>query len=117
MCKYCESIDLYNNGVTLIEGHDNIKTIMCINDGEYILKLVTSECEYISESIKRCAMCGRSLRPITYEYKDVFEYIDTLKDDPKTISAALSELKEMQMHSEYYFDVVLYLNFCLMTYS
>ena len=96
MCKYCDSVDLYN-GVDIINPDElSSKVVLIASDDSYILRMITPDGESDSDPLRRCPMCGRPFRPRTYEYKDVFEYVDTLKNDPEVISAALTEMKEMQ---------------------
>lgn len=103
MCKYCESVDLYNDGVVLIQVDEfPVNVVLVAVENGYVLRTITPINIKDSEIIKRCPMCSRPFKPQTYEFKDVFEYVDTLKDDPASISAALAEMKEMQK------DMVLY---------
>ena len=97
MCKYCESVDLYNDGVEIIQIDEfPVSVVLVAVENGYVLRTITPINTKDSELIKRCPMCSRPFKPHTYEFKDVFEYVDTLKDDPTSISAALAEMKEMQ---------------------
>jgi hypothetical protein len=97
MCKYCESVDLYNDGVEIIQIDEfPVSVVLVAVENGYVLRTITPINTKDSELVKRCPMCSRPFKPHTYEFKDVFEYVDTLKDDPTSISAALAEMKEMQ---------------------
>lgn len=98
MCEYCNidspksiSVDpCFNMVIAYDELNDNLPIISTTLDFDGHLRTIP---------IKYCPVCGKEIE-VYSKYNDVYEYIETLKDDPDKLIQAIRELNNMQKMKE-----------------